>query len=199
MRKLIIGLFLLIFSSGLNSLLAQDTTASKGSLRSGTIDSQFDYLYSISNNFQEHKVVKRTDLDQIKANVIDSMKTMRGEVASMKAEIANRLDSVGRIKDDLAQAVLEKEEAIASKDNFSFLGIGIDKAVYSGFMWLLVAGLAGALTFFSFQYARSFSKVRKSEKDLSEVQEEFERHRKNTLERERKMKRELIDAQMGKK
>lgn len=199
MRKLIIGLFLLIFSSGLNSLLAQDTTASKGSLRSGTIDSQFDYLYSISNNFQEHKVVKRTDLDQIKANVLDSMKTMRGEVASMKAEIANRLDSVGRIKDDLAQAVLEKEEAIASKDNFSFLGIGIDKAVYSGFMWLLVAGLAGALTFFSFQYARSFSKVRKSEKDLSEVQEEFERHRKNTLERERKMKRELIDAQMGKK
>ena len=199
MRKLIIGLFLLIFSSGLNSLLAQDTTASKGSLRSGTIDSQFDYLYSISNNFQEHKVVKRTNLDRIKANVLDSMKTMRGEVASMKAEIATRLDSVGRIKDDLAQAVLEKEEAIASKDNFSFLGIGIDKAVYSGFMWLLVAGLAGALTFFSFQYARSFSKVRKAEKDLSEVQEEFERHRKNTLERERKMKRELIDAQMGKK
>jgi Na+/H+ antiporter NhaB len=66
-------------------------------------------------------------------------------------------------------------------------------------MWLLVAGLAVALTFFSIQYARSFSKVRKAEKDLSEVQEEFEQHRKNTLERERKMKRELIDAQMGKK
>lgn len=199
MRKLTLGLFLLIFFSGFNSLLAQDTTASKGSLRSGTIDSQFDYIYSISNNFQEHKVVKRTNLDQIKANVLDSMKTMRAEVASMKAEMESRLDSVSRIKDELAQAVLEKEEAIANKDNFSFLGIGIDKAVYSAFMWLLVAGLAGALTFFSFQYARSFSKVRKSEKDLSEVQEEFEQHRKNTLERERKMKRELIDAQMGKK
>lgn len=199
MRKLTLSLFLLIFSSGLSTLLAQDTTASKGSLRSGTIDSQFDYIYSISNNFQEHKVVKRTNLDQLKSNVLDSMKTMRGEVASMKAEMASRLDSVSRIKEELAQAVLEKEEAIANKDNFSFLGIGIDKAVYSGFMWLLVAALAGALTFFSFQYARSFSKVRKAEKDLSEVQEEFEQHRKNTLERERKMKRELIDAQMGKR
>ncbi len=127
------------------------------------------------------------------------MENMRGEVAGMKAEMASRLDSVSRIKDELAEAVLEKEEAIASKDNFNFLGIGIDKAVYSGFMWLLVAGLAGALTFFSVQYARSFSKVRKAEKDLSEVQEEFEQHRKNTLERERKMKRELVDAQMGKK
>ncbi len=199
MRKLTLGLFLVFFFSGFYSLLAQDTTASKGSLRSGTIDSQFDYIYSISNNFQEHKVVKRTNLDQIKANVLDSMKTMRGEVARMKAEMASRLDSVSQIKDELAQAVLQKEEAIASKDNFSFLGIGIDKAVYSAFMWLLVAGLAAALTFFSFQYARSFSKVRKSEKDLSEVQKEFEQHRKNTLERERKMKRELIDAQMGKK
>lgn len=199
MRKLTLSLLLLIFSSGLHTLFAQDTTATKGSLRSGTIDSQFDYIYSISNNFQEHKVVKRTNLDQLKSNVLDSMKTMRGEVASMKAEMASRLDSVSRIREELAQAVLEKEEAISNKDNFSFLGIGIDKAVYSGFMWLLVAVLAGALTFFSFQYARSFSKVRKAEKDLSEVQEEFEQHRKNTLERERKMKRELIDAQMGKK
>jgi hypothetical protein len=30
-----------------------------------------------------------------------------------------------------------------------------------------------------------------------EVQEEFDEHRNNTLERERKLKRELIDAQMG--
>lgn len=199
MKKLTLGLILLIFAGSMNSVLAQDTTASKGSLRSGTIDSQFDYLYSISNSFQEHKVVKRTNLDQIKANVLDSMKTMRGEVSSLKAEMAAKLDSVGIIKGELAQAVVEKEEAIAAKDNFSFLGIGIDKAVYSGFMWLLVAALAGALAFFSFQYARSFSKVRKAQKDLSEVQEEFEQHRKNTLERERKMKRELIDAQMGKK
>lgn len=199
MRKLTLCLFLIIFAGSMNSVLAQDTTASIGSLRSGTIDSQFDYLYSISNNFEEHKVVKRTNLDLIKANVLDSMKTMRSEMSSLKAEMAAKLDSVEIVKLELAQAVVEKEEAIAAKDNFSFFGIGIDKAVYSGFMWLLVAGLAGALAFFSFQFTRSFSKVRKAEKDLSEVQEEFEQHRKNTLERERKMKRELIDAQMGKK
>ena len=39
---------------------------------------------------------------------------------------------------------------------------------------------------------------KKAEKDFMEVQEEFEQHRKNALERERKLKRELIDAQMGK-
>jgi Na+/H+ antiporter NhaB len=65
-------------------------------------------------------------------------------------------------------------------------------------MWLLVAGLAGAMVFFSVQYFRSFGRVKKAQKDLEEVQAEFDQHRKNALERERKLKRELIDAQMGK-
>jgi Na+/H+ antiporter NhaB len=63
----------------------------------------------------------------------------------------------------------------------------------------LVAILGVALAFFSFQYFKSSKKIRKAQNDFVEVQEELENHRKNTLERERKLKRELIDAQMGKK
>ncbi len=179
--------------------IAQDTSSTQGSLKSGTIDSQFEYIYSVSNNFQEYKVVKRTNLDLLKSNILDSMRTMRGEVGELKVQITSKNDSIGNLNNVLRESELEKQEAIDAKDNFSFLGIGVHKTVYSSFMWLLVAGLAGALAFFSFQYMRSFKKIRKAQKDLEEVQEEFDMHRKNTLERERKLKRELIDAQMGKK
>ncbi|MEB2782552.1 hypothetical protein U3A58_19340 [Algoriphagus sp. C2-6-M1] len=178
---------------------AQDGSEDKGSLESGTIDSQFDYIYSVSNNFQEYKVVKQSNLDQLKSHILDSMRTMRTEVGDLKLLLVSEKDSVKNLNTILATAEAEKQEAIAEKDNFSFLGMGIHKAVYSSMMWILVAVLAGALAIFSFQYYSSFRKIKKAQKDLAEVQEEFDNHRKNMLDRERKLKRELVDAQLGRK
>ncbi|MEB2783063.1 hypothetical protein [Algoriphagus persicinus] len=178
---------------------AQDSSEDKGSLESGTIDSQFDYIYSVSNNFQEYKVVKQSNLDQLKSHILDSMRTMRTEVGDLKLLLVSEKDSVKNLNTILATAETEKQEAIAEKDNFSFLGMGIHKAVYSSMMWILVAVLAGALAIFSFQYYSSFRKIKKAQKDLAEVQEEFDNHRKNMLDRERKLKRELVDAQLGRK
>ncbi|WP_296705510.1 hypothetical protein [Algoriphagus sp.] len=190
-------LFLLIGSGSL--VMAQD----EGSLNSGTIDSQFDYVYSVSNSYQEknqeYKIVKKTNLDKLKSNMLDSMRTMRQEVLGLKTQISSQKDSIGRMNTVLIQAEAQKEEAIANKENFTFLGVGIHKTFYSSMMWLLVAILGIALAFFSMQYMGSFKKIKKAENDLADVQEEFDSHRKNTLDRERKLKRELIDAQMGKK
>ncbi|WP_339875709.1 hypothetical protein [uncultured Algoriphagus sp.] len=192
-----LNLILLSLMISLSTSYAQEVEENKGSLDSGTIDSQFDYIYSISNNFQEYKVVKRTNLDQLKSNMLDSMRTMRQEVSDLKGLIASQKDSIGNLNNTLVSTETEKQEAIAEKDNFSFLGMGIHKAVYSSFMWILVAVLAGALAIFSFQYFSSFKKIKKAQKDLAEVQEEFDNHRKNMLDRERKLKRELVDAQLG--
>lgn len=189
----LIFLFSLSFIS-----IAQESVEETGSLQSGTIDSQFDYIYNSSNNFQEYKVVKQTNLDRLKSNILDSMRTMRSEVGDLKLLIVSEKDSINNLKTLLASAEAEKQEAIAEKDNFSFFGIGIQKSVYSSLMWLLVAILGGALAIFTFQYFTSFKKIKKAQKDLMEVQEELENHRKTMLERERKLKRELIDAQMGK-
>lgn len=197
--KRVLPLLLLAISLIIIPLItfAQTETTEEGSLDSGTIDSQFEYIYSVSNNFQEYKVVKRTNLDQLKSNILDSMRTMRTEVGDLKGLIVSEKDSIKNLNSILVTAETEKQEAIAEKDNFSFLGMGIHKAVYSSFMWILVAVLASALAIFSFQYFSSFKKIRKAQKDLAEVQEEFDNHRKNMLDRERKLKRELVDAQLG--
>lgn len=189
---------LLFFLSGITIVFAQDTTATQNSLRSGTITSQFDYIYRVSNNFQGYEVVDKSNLEKLKANVLDSIRTMSKEVSDLKILMSTLDDSVVIVKELLTAEIAEKNQAIADRDNFSFLGIGIQKSAYSTMMWILVLVLAVALAFFALQYFRSSSKISKAEKDLIDVQEEFEQHRKNTLERERKLKRELIDSQMGK-
>lgn len=192
------ALFAFFLFSGISIASAQDSTATQNSLRSGTITSQFDYIYRVSNGFQEYEVVKKSNLEQLKANVLDSIRTMSKQVSDLKVQMESLDDSVVIVKQLLAAEIEQKNEAIASRDNFNFLGIGIQKTVYSSLMWTLVAIMAGALGFFAVQYFRSFGRIKKAEKDFLEVQEEFEQHRKNTLERERKLKRELVDAQMGK-
>lgn len=195
-KSVLLNLVFLFF--GITLAYSQDSTATQNSLRSGTITSQFDYIYRVSNNFQEYEVVKKSNLEQLKSNVLDSIRTMSKEVADLKLHMSTLDDSVVIVKDLLAAEIEQKNQAIADRDNFTFLGMGVQKTAYSSMMWVLVLVLSGALAFFAMQYFRSSSKISKAEKDLIDVQEEFEQHRKNTLERERKLKRELIDAQMGK-
>ena len=189
---------LLVFCSFQHQILAQDTTSVQNSLNSGTISSQFDYIYRVSNGFQEYEVVKKANLEKLKSNITDSIRVLKKEIADLKLNQSSATDSLANFSQILEQANQEKEAAILEKDSFSFLGLAVEKNLYSTIMWLLVAGLAGAMVFFSVQYFRSFGRVKKAQKDLEEVQAEFDQHRKNALERERKLKRELIDAQMGK-
>lgn len=195
--KLSVFSLLIILCVSQIPVLAQDTTSVQNSLNSGTISSQFDYIYRVSNGFQEYEVVKKANLEKLKSNVTDSIRVLRNEIANLKLQQSSVADSLANFSKILQQANQEKEEAILEKDSFSFFGFPVEKNLYSTIMWLLVLGLAGVLAFFSIQYFKSFGRVRKAQRDLEEVQEEFEQHRKNALERERKLKRELIDAQMS--
>ena len=196
--KLSVFSLLIILCVSQIPVLAQDTTSVQNSLNSGTISSQFDYIYRVSNGFQEYEVVKKANLEKLKSNVTDSIRVLRKEIADLKLKQNSVSDSLANFSEVLEKVNQEKEAAILEKDSFSFLGIAIEKNLYSTIMWLLVAGLAAAMAFFSVQYVRSFGRVKKAQKDLEDVQAEFDQHRKNALERERKLKRELIDAQMGK-
>lgn len=196
MKDYFLFAFFLFF--GISVGFAQDSTTTQNSLNSGTITSQFDYIYRVSNGFQEYEVVKKAHLEKLKANVLDSVRTLSKETADLKLQMQSMDDSVVIFKGLLQAETEQKNQAIADRDNFNFLGVGIQKTVYSSLMWILVAVLAGALAFFAMQYSRSFGRIKKAEKDFTDVQEQFDQHRKNTLDRERKLKRELIDAQIGK-
>lgn len=177
---------------------SQENSEFGSSLNTGTIVSQFEYIYRTSNNFQEYEVVKKSNLEALKSHILDSLKVYKDQIVMLKSEKTAQADSVLLLSGELARAVKEKEEAIDAKESFSFLGMNIQKTLYSSIMWIIVAVLGGMLLFFSMQYFKSSGRIRKAQKDLEDLQGEFEQHRKNALDRERKLKRELIDAQMGK-
>lgn len=192
-RATLVTLIACLFLSTLAFAQEEDETK-KNSLDSGSISSQFDYINSVSNSFQEYKVVKKTNLDQFRENVLDSIQGYQEQVLVLKQEISEKQAKIEGLNQEMEVNQAELEQAIADRDSFSFLGMPIHKNAYNSIMWLIVAGLGGALLFFVFQYTQSHKIINKARKDLEDTTEEFEQHRKNTLDRERKLKRELVDA-----
>lgn len=164
-----------------------------GSLDSGTIESQFDYINSVSNNFEEYKVVRRSNLNKIKANVLDSLKVFKDQINMLDNQLKEQKTSMDQLNGSLATTQTELQQALDMKDSFTFMGMYVHKSTYTSMMWGLVIVLAVALLFFIYRFRRNYTVTAEIRQTLEETREEFEQHRRNTLERERKLNRQLVD------
>ena len=165
----------------------------QGSLESGTIESQFDYLNSVSNNYQEYKVVRKAHLDRIQANVTDSLRVFKDQIETKNSQLTDQNSSIDQLNQELESTQAELQQALDMKDSFSFMGMSIEKTAYSSLVWGLVAILVLFLLYFIYRFKRNFSVTAELKQSLAEIREEFEQHRRNTLERERKLNRQLVD------
>ena len=165
----------------------------KGSLSSGTIDSQFVYLYAISRSQSGIEHVRRANLEKIRKNVTDSIKTLTKTIADLKAKDGDQQATVDAITDSLARIQTDLQVAKREKDNFSFIGISLQKATYSLIMWGVVLLLAVALAFYVYRYNQSHIVTTDTKKAIEDLQSEFDQHRKKAMEKEQKLKRQLQD------
>jgi len=164
-----------------------------GSLDSGSIESQFDYINSVSNNFEEYKVVRRANLAKIRANVTDSLKVFKDQLGTLNNQLTEQKNSIDQLNGSLSTSQAELQQALDMKDSFSFLGMAIHKSTYNTMMWGIVIVLGILLLFFMYRFKRNYSVTAEIKQTLEETREEFELHRRNTLERERKLNRQLVD------
>lgn len=193
-RNLLLSLLLFTLPGLIAS--AQETPANQQkelSLDGGTIENQFEYITSKSNSFQEYKVVKKTWLSKLEANILDSINQMKTELAEMHSAEASRAEEIAEMQASTEAAQKELQAAIDSRNAISFLGIQTHKNIYNTIMWGLVLGLAALLLFFIYRFRRSHAITAEAVKDLEETRQEFETHRKRALEREQKLNRRLQD------
>jgi len=187
-----IFVFTLLISS---SFLSAQTKAveEKLSLNSGTIDNQFEYVIRKSNNYQEYKVVKKNWLYSLKAHTIDSLKAVHKQLGDTKQIVANQGKEIEVLKTNLADTQVTLTATNKEKDSMSLFGIQLSKTGYNVLMWSIIGGLLAFLLFFIYRFNNSNTITRDAKKMLEETEEEFEEHRKRSLEREQKVMRRLQD------
>ena len=158
-----------------------------------TIEGQFDELVDKSGNWEKFKLVKKESIYTFKKSLLDSL-------SGQKTLLREKLDTISaqssRIKElnlniQNLQSELDKEKN--RNDSIDFLGITIEKGVYSIILWGIIVILAILLVVFISRFTSSNSITRGALKDLEDLQNEYEEYRTKAIEREQKVRRQLQD------
>jgi tetrahydromethanopterin S-methyltransferase subunit B len=165
----------------------------KLSLNSGTIDNQFEFVIRRSNSWQDYKTVKKTWLYTLKAHTLDSLKAVHKDLADTKTVVSKQEEEIASLKSSLSNTESSLNATNEEKDNITLFGAQMSKASYKILMWSIIAGLFAFLLFFIYKFKGSNSATRDAKHKLGEVESEFEEHRRNALEREQKVRRQLQD------
>ena len=174
---------------------AQDDTnqEEKLSLNEGTIDNQFEYVIRRSNNYQEFKVVKKTWLYELKAHTMDSLNAVHKELSDSKATINSQSNEITQLKSELTTTKTNLVNTINEKDSMALFGLQMSKGGYNALMWTIIAALLALLLLFVYKFKNSNTITKQAKKALLETEEEYEEYRRNSLEREQKVRRQLQD------
>ena len=195
------NLLLLILALSLNFTFAQAQTSTEDkelSLDSGSIDSQFEYIFRKSGNFkgvngQKYEAVKYSSLLKLKAHVLDSLKTTHAKLDSSENIVTIQAKEIASLKSQLSKIQTELTNTNTEKNSMALFGMQMSKTGYNLLMWCIIGGLLTLALFFLFRFKSSNSSTKEAKLKLEEVETEFEDHRRIALEREQKVRRQLQD------
>ena len=186
-------ILLVTFSFQITEAQTAKQAEDKLSLNSGTIDNQFEFVIRRSNSWQDYKTVKKTWLYALKAHTLDSLKAVHKDLADTKTVVSKQEEEIASLKSSLSNTESSLNATNEEKDNITLFGAQMSKASYKVLMWSIIAGLFALLLFFIYKFKGSNSATRDAKHKLGEVESEFEEHRRNALEREQKVRRQLQD------
>ncbi|AIY14875.1 hypothetical protein [Cellulophaga baltica] len=175
----------------------QDDNEDDASLETGSIHGQFDYLAKKSGNYRAdgvyYEVVKITSLEKLKQNVIDTLNLINKRTTELNKVIVDQEKDIKSLNEKLSETTNNLASVTEEKDSMSIFGILIAKATYNVILWTLIAALLLFLLFFIYKFRNSNILTQEAKTNLSELEVEYEEHRRRALEREQKISRQYQD------
>ena len=185
--KLFFTSILLILNVQINFSQENDTIEPK------TIEGQFDKIFKVSATFQNYKIVGKDEFLSLKKNVLDSVKKFRKAFLNIENLLKNERENIAYLNETLTQKTLELDNALFKENSISLFGATLNKYTYSFILWTIIIGFGAGIVFFVFKFLKSNVIAKQAQDSLLIVEEEFEIHRKNSIEREQKLRRQLQD------
>jgi len=161
--------------------------------KDNSIEGQFKEVVDGSNNYQEYKVIKKYQINQLRKNILDTVSALESKILTSKTEIdqkAKRIDSLtSKLKTTKEDLSVSKEK----ENGIQILGVLTEKATYNTIMWSIIILLLVGIGFLFYKFKNSHKVTKDAELKLAETEIDLETHRQKALEREQKLRRKLQD------
>lgn len=164
-----------------------------------SIEGQFDKIYRISTSYRppntgkSYKVIDQAKYQQLKVNVLDSIKSLRNTISEKETIINKEKEVLKNTNAQLSKTKSDLDVANQKENSISLFGLQLNKTSYNLLLWSIITILLLGLSYFIFKFFRSNVLTKEAQENLLDVEQEFEQHRKKSLEREQKLRRQLQD------
>ena len=168
------------------------------SINEGSINDQFEFVLRKSGNFKgtsglAYEAVRRSMFLALQAHTRDSLNTIKTKLSDTRNTVSTQQKEISELKNNLTKTQDTLTATNTEKDSMALLGLQMSKTSYNMLMWLIIAGLLVFLIVFMYKFKNSNSVTKDAKSALAEIENEFEDHRRNALEREQKVRRQLQD------
>ncbi|MCZ4408815.1 hypothetical protein O3Q51_08350 [Cryomorphaceae bacterium 1068] len=182
----------LIFIAVLATLpFAGFAQADEESEKPNTLENQFIDLKKKSNSYQQYKVVDKMMLDGFWSAVEDTLNENSAEINGLDKEVSSLKKTVSTLETNLADRDSSLSNQAYQIEHMSFLGIDMTKGGYITFSWVIIFVLILAVLILYFRFSSANKTTKGAKKDFSQLQGEFDEHKRKTREKETKLMRDL--------
>lgn len=164
-----------------------------------SIKGQFDKIYRTSTTFRppgtgkKYKVIDLVKYQSLKTNILDSIKSSKKIISEKENLLTSERSNLQELNASLNKTKVKLDAALQKENTISLLGVQLDKVTYNLILWFIIITLALCLSFFVFKFTKSNILTKTAQENLTSVEKEFEDHRKKSIEREQKLRRQLQD------
>lgn len=184
MKSFLITLLLLSVTISFSQVTTEDTNS---------LENQFDKIYRTSTTYQVYKVISKDKYQRLKLNVLDSLDSSKKLISEKENLLKIERENIEKTKELLSKTQSDLDLANKKENSISLFGIQLSKLTYNLLLWSIIILLLLGLSYFIFKFLRSNILTREAQDNLEVVEQEFEQHRKKSLEREQKLRRQLQD------
>ena len=186
--KILLAICLSTFLSSFSQVDVQETVQEDKSIKG-----QFDKIYRISTTYQVYKVIGKDKYLNLKSNVLDSIEVAKSLILEKENLLKAERDNIKKTKSILSKTQADLEASNKKENSISLFGIQLSKIKYNLLLWSIIIVFLLGLIYFIFKFSRSNILTKEAQNNLLDVEQEFEEHRKKSLEREQKLRRQLQD------
>ncbi len=158
-----------------------------------SIENQFIKVVDKSNNYQEFKVIKKSKINVLRKNVMDSISALEDKITTSLVEIEKQKSEIELLTQNLNTTKSNLAASIEKENGIEVLGMLTKKTTYNALLWSIILGLIAILVFIFYKYKSSNVITKDTNLKLTEIETEFDAHRRKTLESEQLLRRKLQD------
>ncbi|WAC42622.1 hypothetical protein [Pedobacter sp. SL55] len=159
-----------------------------------SLNGQYKFMLSRTRTSADgYKMVAGYRLDQLWKNVIDTLRKEKATTKGLQQKLSDHEKTISYLKTEISGKEASLTENNDKINEIRFLGIAFEKGTYNIIVWSVIGVLAIALIIVVVRSGKNIAEAKHRTQLYNEVAEEYQAYKSKSVEKERKLARELQD------